>query len=208
MGNNTVWKMVGIGNIRMRMFNGQVRTLTDVSHIPDIRNSLLSLETLEAQGLKFLGADGGINITKSSMKILKGAWTAKLYKMIRTIIVGDALAATEKEDTIRLCHMRLGHMRERGLQVLHNRGALLGIKYYKLNLYKFCIMSRQRRVAFFTSQHKTKGLARSRMDVWGPFPVASIGGAKYYVVFIDDFFRRVWVYFLNQKSEVFHKFKE
>ena len=30
MGNDDVCKIVGIGNIRMRMFDGQVRTLTNV----------------------------------------------------------------------------------------------------------------------------------------------------------------------------------
>ena len=70
-------------------------------------------------------------------------------------------------------------------------------------------MSRQRRVAFSTSQHKTKGLLNLiHTDVWGPSPVASIGGARSYVTFIDDFSRKVWVYFLKQKSEVFQKFKE
>jgi len=70
-------------------------------------------------------------------------------------------------------------------------------------------MGRQRRIAFSTSQHKTKGLLDLiHMDVWGPSPVASIGGARYYVIFIDDFSRKVWVYFLKQKSEVFQKFKE
>jgi len=42
----------------------------------------------------------------------------------------------------------------------------------------------------------------------GPSPVASIGGARYYVTFIDDFSRKIWVYFLKQKSKVFYKFKE
>ena len=41
------------------------------------------------------------------------------------------------------------------------------------------------------------------MDGWGPSPVASIEGVRYYVTFIDDFSRKVWVYFLKQKSEVF-----
>ena len=35
--------------------------------------------------------------------------------------------------------------------------------------------------------------------MWGPSPVASIGGTKYYVTFIDDFSRKFWVYFLKQK---------
>ena len=177
-------------------------------HVSDLKKNLFSLGALKARKYKFSGADGEIKVIKGSMTILKGERTLNLYKLTGSIIVGHASAATEKEDTTRLCHMRLGHMRERGLQVLHNKGTLLGIKYYKLNLYKFCILSRQRRVACFTSQHKTKGLARLRTDVWGPLPVAFIRGAKYYVVFIDDFFRRVWVYFLKKKSEVFQKFKE
>ena len=45
-------------------------------------------------------------------------------------------------------------------------------------------------------------------DVWGPSLVASIGGARYYVTFIDDFSRKVWTFFLKHKSEVFQKFKE
>jgi len=45
-------------------------------------------------------------------------------------------------------------------------------------------------------------------DVWGPSQVASIGGAKHYVIFIDDFSKKVWVYFLKQKSVVFQKFKK
>jgi len=70
-------------------------------------------------------------------------------------------------------------------------------------------MGRQRKVAFSTSQHKTKGLVDLiYTDVWGPSPVASIGSARYYVMFIDDFSRRVWVYLLKQKSEVFQMFNE
>jgi len=92
---------------------------------------------------------------------------------------------------------------------MHKRSALPGIKYYKLDLCKFCIMDRQCRVAFFTSQHKTKGLLDLiHTDVRGPSPLASIEGARYYVTFIDDFSNKVWVYFLNQKSKVFQKFKE
>ena len=45
-------------------------------------------------------------------------------------------------------------------------------------------------------------------DVFGPVPVPSLGGATYYVSFIDDFSRNTRFYFLKKKSEVFNKFKE
>jgi nicotinamide mononucleotide adenylyltransferase len=45
-------------------------------------------------------------------------------------------------------------------------------------------------------------------DVWGPAAVSSIGGKSYFVTFIDDHSRKVWVYFLKQKSEVYEVFKK
>ena len=84
------------------MFDGQVRTLTNVRHVSDLKKNLLSLGALEARGYKFSSVDGGIKVTKSSMTILKGERTVNLYKLTGCIIVGDASAATEKEYTTRL----------------------------------------------------------------------------------------------------------
>ena len=119
MGNDDVYKTIGIGNIRMRMFDEQVRTLTNVRHVPDLKKNLLSLGALEARGYKFFGTDGAIKVTKGSMIILKGEWIENLYKLAGSIIIGDALATIENEDTIRFWHIRLEHMSERGLQALH-----------------------------------------------------------------------------------------
>ena len=33
-----------------------------------------------------------------------------------------------------------------------------------------------------------------QIDVWGPAQVSSLGGSHYYVTFIDDATRKVWVY--------------
>jgi hypothetical protein len=35
----------------------------------------------------------------------------------------------------------------------------------------------------------------------------SLGGNRYFVTFIDDFSRKLWVYFLNEKSAAFTVFK-
>ena len=35
-----------------------------------------------------------------------------------------------------------------------------------------------------------------------------LSGYEYYVTFIDDYSRNTWIYFLNNKSEVFGKFKK
>ena len=48
MENDVVCKIVGIGNIHMRMFDEHVRTLTNVRHISYLRKNFLSLEALKA----------------------------------------------------------------------------------------------------------------------------------------------------------------
>ena len=39
-------------------------------------------------------------------------------------------------------------------------------------------------------------------DVWGPFPVASIGGSRYFVVFIDDYSYCSWIFPMKSRSEI------
>ena len=81
MGNDTVRKIVGIGNIRMRMFDGQLRTLTNIRHVSNLKKNILSLGDLEARGYTFSGADRAIKVIKCSMTILKGERTVNLYNL-------------------------------------------------------------------------------------------------------------------------------
>ena len=58
-------------------------------------------------------------------------------------------------------------------------------------------------VKFGTAVHNTKGiLDYVHTDVWGPSKNESIGGNRWFVTFIDDFSRRVWVYMMKHKDEV------
>nr|GFB25444.1 retrovirus-related Pol polyprotein from transposon TNT 1-94 [Tanacetum cinerariifolium] len=45
-------------------------------------------------------------------------------------------------------------------------------------------------------------------DVCGPMRTESLSGSKYFLLFIDDFSRMSWVYFLKHKSEAFECFKK
>ena len=56
--------------------------------------------------------------------------------------------------------------------------------------------------------HAIKPLEIVRLDVCGPIKTTSIGGVKYFVTFINDFLRKLWVYMLKSKRECFERFKE
>ena len=45
-------------------------------------------------------------------------------------------------------------------------------------------------------------------DVCGPFSTASTAKKRYYVIFIDDFSRRCWIYFMQKKDRTFLRFCE
>jgi len=50
---------------------------------------------LKAQRCKFLGTDGALKVTKGSMTVLKVERTTNLYKMIESVVIGDAFVATK-----------------------------------------------------------------------------------------------------------------
>ena len=54
----------------------------------------------------------------------------------------------------------------------------------------------------------TRRLQLVHSDLCGPMHTPSIGGAKYFVTFIDDYTRCCAVYFMKHKLEVFDKFIE
>lgn len=46
------------------------------------------------------------------------------------------------------------------------------------------------------------------IDLCGPMQMRSLGGAYYFLLFVDDYMRFTWVYFLRKKSHTFEFFKE
>jgi hypothetical protein len=64
------------------------------------------------------------------------------------------------------------------------------------------------KLPFVNSQFQsTQPLELIHSDVWGPAPVNSSDGNKYYLLFVDDFSRFSWLYLLKHKSDVFSIFK-
>lgn len=63
-------------------------------------------------------------------------------------------------------------------------------------------------VSFGIAEHKSKDvLEYVRTNVLGSAPCLSFEGARYFVSFVDDFSRKVWVYFMKSKNETFNRFQ-
>ncbi|KAI9162073.1 hypothetical protein LWI28_023521 [Acer negundo] len=81
MGNNATCKVIGIGTIKIKMFDGIVKTLSSVRHVPTFKKNLISLGTLDTNGCSFTTKDGVINVCKRSMVMMRGVKGFKLYDM-------------------------------------------------------------------------------------------------------------------------------
>jgi hypothetical protein len=109
-----------------------------------------------------------------------------------------------------LWHQRLGHIREKGLRLLHSKGMVEGMSICSL-YFDFCehfVYGKHNRVIFPSGAMRAEGILQLvNNDVFGPVSVPSLRKFVYYVSFIDEFSRTTWIYFLMKKYEVFDRFK-
>lgn len=108
-------------------------------------------------------------------------------------------------------HNRYGHLNFRSLNDLSRKCMVNGMRING-NVMANCdtCMVCKVHVLPFPNQSQTISkelLELVHSDVCGPFRTTSVGGSKYFVTFIDDKSRRIFVYFMRSKSEVFEKFK-
>ena len=72
MGNNAFCKIVGIRIIKIKMFDGVVRTLGDVRHVPDLNRNLILLSTIDSKGYKYTGEGGVLKVSEGVLFVMKG----------------------------------------------------------------------------------------------------------------------------------------
>ena len=116
---------------------------------------------------------------------------------------------TKKE----IWHQRFGHLGMKNLQKLATDQLVNGLDYDVTKDIKFCepcVDGKHHRSSIpkFGSRRATKLLEIVHSDVCGRLEAKSLSGAEYFVTFIDDKSRYVWIYILKNKSEVFKKILE
>ncbi|KAG8501080.1 hypothetical protein CXB51_003194 [Gossypium anomalum] len=63
MGNNASCKITAVGTIKVKMFDGVVKTLSDVRHVSELKRNLISLSTLDSKGYRYTAESGGSTVT-------------------------------------------------------------------------------------------------------------------------------------------------
>jgi hypothetical protein len=202
MGNNDRAQIIGRGDVHLETENGMTLVLKSVRHVEALRLNIISAGLLDKDGYLSGFGNAQYKLTKGNLIIAKGNMVSVLYH-VHAKLSASCVNALQKEDACALWHKRLGHMSEKGMTVLVKKKLLKGVKGVHIKKCSDCLAGKQHRVAFkIQAPHKKpEVLDLVHSDVCKML-ARSMGGAKYFVTFIDDFSRKVWVYVLKTKDQV------
>lgn len=207
----------GKGDIRIEVFDGSKKydlSLKDVLYVPRIKKQLLSIPAMINKGAEvhFKDSTCAIIIDDNIMKI--GQRDGKLYKL-NTKEMTTAYFTSEgmANNSIKLWHSRYGHLGYGNLKLMSTKAMVNGLSFNAKEEFDRdcggCVEGKQHREAFpKKTQHRATDLLELIHSDVGCINIDSVGGSKYYVIFIDDFSRYTSIYFLKKKNEVLQKFKD
>jgi hypothetical protein len=215
----------GVGEINLSAkIGGQIQTFTlkDVMYSPKLRRNLISGCRADVAGASYVGGKRKIWVHLNGSKLFYAKYSKGLYffkpyryydkdgKVLNTSQVRNF--AIEANVSAELWHKRFAHINQEYVINTSKHEAVVGlpvIKQYKEEC-KSCKIAKTRRTTFksISSIRSSKPLELLHMDLCGPLPVVSNGGRKYFLTIIDDFSRKVSVYIVKHKYDVFEIFKQ
>nr|GEW88070.1 Gag-Pol polyprotein [Tanacetum cinerariifolium] len=146
-----------------------------------------------------------------ALVLMKGEKIAANLYQLEGEIIKEAKASVSSHGPSHIVvvswHQKLRHMSEQGMKILVKKKLIPGLTKVSLPFCKYCVINKQHRLKFKVSNSRSVFvLELVHSDVWQA-PVQSLGGAKYFVSFINDYSRRRWVYLIKKKCDVFEVFK-
>ena len=159
----------------------------------------------------FLLEGGSKYSNRSNVSSLLQALSDWNQQSASQVVSAAATTATSSPD---LWHARLGHPSLSRFQLLASQGHLGSVQFQKFDCTSYHF-GKQTKLPFNKSDSFSSApFDLIHFDIWGPAPVPTEGGSKYFVIFVDDFSRYTWIYLLHHRSELvsiyqtFHKMIE
>ncbi|GFX33253.1 retrovirus-related Pol polyprotein from transposon TNT 1-94 [Trichonephila clavipes] len=184
-------------------------TITDVSYVPQLRCNLLSVTCLMDKGCKIKSKNNCILIYDKNDKLITKAFknNGRLEIKLEPMYNSECFISDQSTNNYEIWHNRLSHL---------NCKYMLKIKDYididNVNNFtcETCDISKVTR-----KTHRSIDIYQSSQilellhaDLCGPINIESHGGAKYFMVIVDDFSGMYFTYFLKNKYEVFDIFSQ
>ncbi|PKU87515.1 Retrovirus-related Pol polyprotein from transposon TNT 1-94 [Dendrobium catenatum] len=179
--------------------------LSQLLHIPDISHNLISISKLVTENnIAIIFEPNGYSLKdlQTNRILLQGHCKNGLYPIsIQKSNDRDTALVSRTSASINW-HEKLGHPHQRILTQISKANPSLRINVKSVNCTS-CNLCKSHKLCFSSSVSRTvHPLAMLHADVWGPSPVSSIQGFRYYLLIVDDFSRYTWIFPFIFKSEV------
>ena len=172
--------------------------LSNVLHVPHITKRIISISRLTRDNnliVEFNNSGCVLKDPKTHQVLLEGGISQGLYFLPGTAAL---LCDVSSGD---LWHHRLGHTSAPVLR--HLQKAQLISSVSPDAHYGACNKFKSHRLPFSLSTNKASMPSELvHVDVWGPSPVTSTLGNRFYLLFVDDFSRFSWLFTCSAKSQV------
>ena len=221
LGDNTKINVIGKGTVRLYL-DGICYIVTEVFHVPELRNHLLSIGQLQERGLAILIQSNKCRIYHPSRGlIIQTDMTANRMFALLSNTSANKLQTQQTEEEIclqttsqnlaHLWHRRYGHISHKGLKTLQHKGMVKGLPSFpeSSEVCTDCLKGKQHRdpIPKRSKWRASQRLELVHMDICGPISPISNSHKRYVICYIDDYSRKAWVNFLVEKSDAFVAFK-
>jgi hypothetical protein len=204
MGKNSPVEVTGKGMIELTN-----RSFENVLHIPKLFVNLLFVYQMKNYGTgnKLIFTQNFVDIydMKTNSRVATGEVNhqSRLYAFSEFIEPDYALLLTHDYESSRIWHKRFGHLNFRYMQHISNKILVNGLPYihFSKGVCKGCVLGKHPQEKFDKGKtHRAFApLDPIHNDLMGPFLHPSIRKARFVLIFVDDFSRFTWIYFLRKK---------
>lgn len=185
-----------------------------MQYAPCLAHNLLSVGQLILNGYSILFDNESCSIQHKQYgsKIFHVQMTTnRMFSLDVSVGIENSALVVKVDLESNLWHLRYGHLNNKGLQLLVNKDMVVGLpKIHDISFCEGCVYGKQARTSFPVGKtwRASTHLELVHADLCGPMSVESIGGSRYFLLFIDDYSRMSWVFFLKYKSQAFEYFKK
>jgi hypothetical protein len=203
IGDGTGLKISHVGSTTLPTQN-TIFNLKNILCVPHAKHNLISVSKFCKSNSVYVEFHSSFFCVKDQVTgavLMRGPSNGDLY--IYNPNSSSPTALSTVTSTVSLWHARFGHPSPRVLtQMLSNCGLSRNFNSKTLHC-NSCSINKSHKLPFSLSSIQTfSPFELIFSDVWGPSPVTSINGYKYYLVFVDHFTRYTWIYPLKNKTDV------
>jgi hypothetical protein len=207
---------IGIGSVVLHVVQPQRTgkiTVTNVLHTPELSANLLSVSCLTTKGasVEFKAMTCNVyNVEGNCLAVAKK--TGSFFNLQLAKPESEVNVAVAKA-TMDVWHRRLAHLGESNVRKLVTSSTGIELEPDGLedhaSLCQGCALKKQTKSVSRQPQWRaTEQLKLLHTDVGGPITPISLGGARFYVTFTDNYSRATWFYTMKTKAECLEKMKE